>query len=237
MAVENKHELPLHQASPSEIKLRLAAERAGIPFLLYFTDDGQQQIVLLEEDRRGRVTVGRGAAIDVRLDWDSDVSRLHAELEHLGGCWTVADDGLSRNGTFLNGERLRGRARLRDLDRLRFGGTTVIYRAPPAPSRIPGETVARTTIGVEAADVGVSAAQRRVLIALARPYLAQGSFATPATNREIAAELHVSVDTVKTHLRALALKFDVGDLPQNAKRARLVELALQHGEISDRDLS
>jgi FOG: FHA domain len=183
VAAEDRNELPLHRASPSEIKLRLEAERAGIPFLLYFSQGGHQQIVVLEEQRRGRVTVGRGAAIDVRLDWDSDVSRLHAELEHLGGCWTIADDGLSRNGTFLNGERLRGRARLRDLDRLRFGTTTVIYRAPPPPSRPTGETVARTTVGVEAADVGISAAQRRVLIALARPYFAQGHFSTPATNR------------------------------------------------------
>ena len=85
-------------------------------------------------------------------------------------------------------------------------------------------------------EIGISAAQRRVLIALARPFAASGSFATPATNREIAAELHVSVDTVKTHLRAIATKFDIGELPQNAKRARLVELALQSGEISERDL-
>jgi DNA-binding NarL/FixJ family response regulator len=85
-------------------------------------------------------------------------------------------------------------------------------------------------------EIRISAAQRRVLIALARPFAVQGSFATPATNREIAAELHVSVDTVKTHLRAIAAKFDIGELPQNAKRARLVELALQSGEISEHDL-
>ena len=34
------------------------------------------------------------------------------------------DDGLSRNGTFVNGERLSGRRRLTDGDTLRFGGTT-----------------------------------------------------------------------------------------------------------------
>jgi hypothetical protein len=49
--------------------------------------------------------------------------------------------------------------------------------------------VQRTTIGTEAADVGISAAQRRVLIALARPFAKDGSFATQATNREFAAEL------------------------------------------------
>ena len=233
-AGEHRGEPPLHQASPAELVARLEAERLGRPFLLYFDVDRAQQILTLDEEQQARVTVGRGARVDVRLEWDSDVSRLHAELEHLGGCWTVADDGLSRNGTFLNGERLRGRARLTDLDRLRFGATTVIYRSPPAPSL--GETAQLTTVGTEQADIGISAAQRRVLIALARPYFAQGAFATPATNRDIAAQLHVSVDTVKTHLRALAMKFDINDLPQNAKRARLVELALHHGEISERDV-
>jgi hypothetical protein len=233
MAAERGNELPLHRATPAELKERLEAERRGEPFLLFFDDEGRQLILALDAVARPRVTVGRGAT-DVRLDWDSDVSRLHAELEHLGGCWTVADDGLSRNGTFLNGVRVRGRSRLAELDRLRFGTTTVIYRSPPAPSV--GGTVVMTTIGTEPADIGISAAQRRVLVALARPYATAGSFATPATNREIAAELHVSVDTVKTHLRAIAAKFDIGELPQNAKRARLVELALQTGEISERDL-
>jgi DNA-binding CsgD family transcriptional regulator len=233
MAAERGNELPLHRATPAELKARLEAERGGEPFLLFFDDAGCQRILALDAVAQARVTVGRGAT-DVRLDWDSDVSRLHAELEHLGGCWTVADDGLSRNGTYLNGARVRGRSRLAELDRLRFGTTTVIYRSPPRPSL--GDSVVRTTLGTEPVEIGISAAQRRVLIALARPFAAQGSFATPATNREIAAELHVSVDTVKTHLRAIATKFDIGDLPQNAKRARLVELALQSGEISEHDL-
>ena len=74
-------------------------------------------------------------------------------------------------------------------------------------------------------------------MALARPCLVEGAFATPATNREIAAELFLSVEAVKTHLRALTVKFGIQDLPQNRKRARLVELALQRGEISAPDLA
>ena len=44
------------------------------------------------------------------LDFDPEVSRVHAELERLGDDWTVADDGLSRNGSFVNGERVVGAA-------------------------------------------------------------------------------------------------------------------------------
>ena len=48
--------------------------------------------------------------------------------------------------------------------------------------------------------------------------------------------MFLSVDSVKGHLRALFEKFGIGDLPQNQKRVRLVELALRQGVISVRDL-
>lgn len=233
MAGEDINHPPRHQASPSELKARIEAERRGSPFLLFTDGEGRQRIIVLDAERQGRVVVGRGPEADVSLDWDSDVSRLHAELAHLGGCWTVADDGLSRNGTFLNGVRLRGRCRLAELDRLRFGATTVVCRMmAPTPSR--GTTTQRASSD-DAPVAEISAAQRRVLIALARPYFVGGSFATPATNREIAEELFLSIDTVKTHLRALTLKFGIQDLPQQRKRSRLVELAMHTGEISERD--
>ena len=41
---------------------------------------------------------------------------------------------------------------------------------------------------------------------------------------------------MKTHLRALFAKFGVEDLPQNQKRAKLIERAFQTGLVSERDL-
>jgi predicted ArsR family transcriptional regulator len=82
----------------------------------------------------------------------------------------------------------------------------------------------------------VSEAQRKVLIALCRPYKASGAFAVPATNQDIAGELVLSVEAVKTHLRALFAKFGVEGLPQNQKRAKLIERAFQTGVVSERDL-
>ena len=70
--------------------LAIYRERGEVPFLLYADGTGAQRIVTLAADRT-RVVVGRSTRADLCLDWDSDVSRVHAELEHLGGVWTIAD--------------------------------------------------------------------------------------------------------------------------------------------------
>ncbi len=215
-----------HSASPAELQERLEAERRGAPFLVWRDPDGQRILMLSE-----RATVGRGPEVDVALDFDEQVSRLHAEIERIGGDWTVADDGLSRNGSFLNGERLGGRRRLNDNDELRFGATIVLYRAPqPAPG-------SATVAAPEGAELpALTESQRRVLIALCRPFREGSQYATPATNQQIADEVFLSLDAVKGHLRVLFEKFGIGDLPQNQKRVRLIELALRNGVITVRDL-
>ena len=75
--------------------------------------------------------------------------------------------------------------------------------------------------------------QLGVLRALCRPCLAGGPYSAPASNQEIARELSLSLDGVKTHLRTLFGKFGIGDLPQNQKRARLVELAIRWGVVGE----
>jgi pSer/pThr/pTyr-binding forkhead associated (FHA) protein len=215
--------------SPAELKQRLDAERAGLSFLVYRDGAGQQRLFALDAGR-DRATVGRAHGTDVTLDWDSEVSRAHAELQRVGAEWAVVDDGLSRNGTFVNGERVHGRRRLEDHDVLRVGDTELTYRAST-------DGDLRTTIAApERPAVALSDTQRRVLIALCRPYRDPGPFAQPSTNQQIAEEVFLGVDAVKSHMRALFQKFAVEDLPHNRKRARLVELALQSGAISARDL-
>ena len=144
---------------------------------------------------------------------------------------TLVDEGLSRNGSFVNEERVRGRQLLRNGDIIRVGKTAVLYRAPGAA---PSDSTVTSADALTAA--GVSAAQRRVLLALCRPFKDGAAFATPATNKQIAEELHLSVDAVKTHLRALFEKFEVTELPQNKKRAGLVERALQSGLVREQEL-
>jgi DNA-binding NarL/FixJ family response regulator len=70
-----------------------------------------------------------------------------------------------------------------------------------------------------------------VLDALCRPAI-EGPLTTPASNREIAAELFIGVETVKSHMHTLFDLFDVPDMPQNRKRAELVRLAFERGAIS-----
>ena len=217
-----------HVASPSELKERLEAERAGEPFLLYRREDGQR-IVALGSDAE-RFSVGRDAAMDLSLADDDQVSLLHAELYRIGGQWTVVDDGLSRNGTFLNGERTSGRKRLRDGDELRFGETVVVFRDPASVEA--GETASAP----DGPAIELTPSQRKILLALCRPYREGSPYATPATNKQIAEEVFLSVDAVKGHLRQLFDRFGLGDVPQNQKRVKLVESAMQQGLVTIRDL-
>ena len=221
---------PSGARSVTELKARIEAEHAGRPFLLYRGGDDKQHLFFFAPGLT-QVTVGRRQSADVVLDWDEQVSRLHARLERVEEDWTVVDDGLSRNGTFVNGERLSGRRRLTDGDTLRFGATTMTFRT----SRVEEEAGTAVARDVPTA-VELSTTQRRVLVALCRPYKHRSSFASPATNHQIAEELFLSVDAVKTHLRVLFAKFGVEHLPQNQKRIRLVERAFYSGVISERDL-
>jgi pSer/pThr/pTyr-binding forkhead associated (FHA) protein len=216
--------------SPSELKAQIEAERVGTPFLVYRDGAGHQQILTLGQGA-DRVTVGRGSAADMWLDWDTEVSRLHAELERIGDDWTVADEGLSRNGTHVNGERVVGKRRLHDGDVIRFGRTVASFRQPLAADITETEVASEVLTRASPSD-----AQRRVLVALCRPFKESSGYVTPATNQQIADELFLSVDAVKTHLRALFAKFGIEELAQNQKRIRLVELALKSGVVTPRDL-
>ncbi len=119
-AMQNSQEL-------SDLRLR------GVPFLAYRDEAGAQHARML--DARRVLTIGRGAEVDLRLDWDPSVSLVHAEVIPVGAHWLIADDGVSRNGTFVNGRRLRGRRRLRDGDLIHVGRTVLSYGDPTGERR------------------------------------------------------------------------------------------------------
>ena len=219
--------LARHDFTPSELTEQIAADRTGTPYLLYRDGRGVQRLLMLGDSP---VTVGREPGLDLVLAWDGEVSRVHARLERVGGSWFVVDDGLSRNGTFVQNERVSGRRRLHPGERLRFGRTDAIFRAPLAA---PADTIPAAD---PAAVVPLTAGQRQVLVALCRPVLAGDVAAVPAANREIAEELQLSVEAVRSQLKALFQRLDVPDLPQNRKRAELVRRALAAGLVTRDDL-
>ena len=213
---------PLRSVTPAELAERLAAERRGTPLLVYLDGEGRQRIFELGDGGR-TACIGRDPEAEVPLTWDTEVSRAHAIVERHAGCWTIVDDGLSRNGTFLGGERLRGRRRLRDGDAITIGRTTLVLVGAAGE----GGTTQTTRYG---GPPPLSPAQRRVLDALCAP-VRDDRFAAPASNREIAETLVLSVDTVKSHLQALFEHFGVQDLRPTRKRNELVRRAFERGSV------
>ena len=98
--------------------------------------------------------------------------------------WTFIDDGRSRNGSFVNGERLHGSRVLHHGDVIAVGRTPIEFCAPlPDGVREHRRRRARPALPT------LSPAQRRVLVALCRPF-AESRFAAPPSNRELAGTLH-----------------------------------------------
>jgi len=72
-------------------------------------------------DLFGGITIGRAADADVRIE-DRFASGIHCRVHSRGNTYLVEDMG-STNGTFLNGARLNGEAKLKDLDEISIGDT------------------------------------------------------------------------------------------------------------------
>lgn len=217
-----------HRFSPQDLKRRNELERNGDAFLECPGIEGAPALFALPAE--GTVTIGRYAKADVTIGGDEKVSRVHAQLERVGDGWVIADDGLSRNGTWLKGVRIAGRRRLQDGDAIGIGESVIVYRDPAEPAD-------RTAAASEDTQLmPVTDAQRRVLVALCRPFADGSEFAVPATNKDVAAEVFLSVEAVKAHLRALFERFGISDLPQNQKRLKLVENALRSGAVTPSEL-
>jgi pSer/pThr/pTyr-binding forkhead associated (FHA) protein len=218
--------LGLHRRTPAELQAVLAAQRSGVAFLEYRDGDERQLLVTLGPER-DRLSIGRLPGCELPLTWDTEVSRAHALLEQAGGAWTIEDRG-SSNGTLVNAARINRPQVLHDGDVIRVGRTQFVFHAAAT------DDPRRTTPALDRVVPNPTESQRKVLVELCRPALERGGGA--ASNREIAEALFVSVETVKTHMRALFDGFDVGDVPQYHKRTELVRRALESGLVTVHDL-
>jgi hypothetical protein len=166
-------------------------------------------------------TVGRGRGVDIRLS-DPSVSRLHAEIVRRGPYVYVTDLGLSRNGTRVNGRPVARRV-LASGDVLSFGAARCRIEG------VPDEELAAETELRRSAAPELTRRELDVLISLCRPALSDDAFVTPATAREIAADLVVSEAAVKQHLLRLYQKFRVPEGPN--RRTRLANEVISLGLI------
>ncbi len=153
------------------------------------------------------------------------MSRLHAELVRRGPYVYVADLGLSRNGTLVNGRRV-GRAVLGARDVLSFG--SVRGRVRGVPDLRGGAEETRELAKVDGAPE-LTRRERDVLVALCRPALEQVAFVAPASAREVAWELVVTEAAVKQHLGRLYQKFGI---PEGTNRwTRLANEVISVGAV------
>ena len=179
------------------------------------------------DDARGRISIGKSTENDLVIDGDGAVSRVHAMLEHIGPAWCLTDIG-STNGTVVNGERLFAPRTLSDRDEILIGRTRLIVHDPGARGEV-------TTEPLRPAPERTPAEQR-VLIELCRPVLSGQAFTPPSAVRTIAEALYVTDSAVKQHLDRLYDKFGIYADERGSRRVRLANEAIQTGAVTLRDL-
>jgi hypothetical protein len=209
-----------------ELAAREAAERRGERFLVYRDEDDRQVIHTLAEGRAS-VTIGRRPEADVSVPWDPEMSRVHAELAVRAGEWTISDDGLSQNGTWVNALRLAGRRRLADGDLVRVGRTVFAFCDPvpvgTGPTLVPGELSATPRFSEQ---------QQRVLRALCRPLFVDGEGINPASDEEVAEATGIPIEAVVSELDHLGRALGLDDMPPPDQRAEIALLAMRSGLVS-----
>ena len=185
---------------------------------------GRELITLSGE----RVTVGKASTNLVSLKHDSTVSRVHAVLENLGFAWSIRDVG-SRNGTYLNGEKISAERVLRSGDELRVGKSRLIFwEVKQADEASANEA----TVSVKTAQLPPRMTRREVevLVVLCRPLVSDDPFPEPASVRRMALELFVTEAAIKQHLQNLYDKFAIP--AEGERRVRLANEAIRRGAVT-----
>lgn len=155
--------------------------------------------------------VGRGDDVHLQLDHPS-VSRRHAQLR-LGDA-LIVEDLESRNGTFVNGQRIAAPVTLQLGDDLAFGAYELRVAAFSETLRSEGYATQPIVKHLEESALGNLSPRERELL----PLLARG-----LSQRELAAQLGVTVKTIETYRTRIGHKLGL------TSRAGLVRFALDNG--------
>lgn len=184
---------------------------------------GTRELIPLKGER---LTIGLSPTNDVPLPFDRTVSRVHAVIERVASRWCVRDLS-SRNGTFVNGERIWSDRPLRAGDEIRVGTVRFVARIDDGGIRDDA------TVGAEAGPP-LTRREREVLAALCGPMFSGDVFREPASIRQIANELVVSKAAVKQHISRLYDKFGIAE--QEGRRAQLANEAIRRGAVNTAEI-
>jgi len=163
----------------------------------------------------------------ITLD-DPQVSRVHAALDSIGSVWFVRDLG-SRNGTFLNHDRVTGQHRLRHNDCIRIGQVELRY--------LDGKELLRpSTTPIDDDCPPLTRMERAVLVELCRPILCHDIIREAAEVNQIAQCLFIGRNAVQAHLTNMYDKFELHKHEGASRRKLLAATAIERGCITRRDV-
>jgi FHA domain len=175
-----------------------------------------------------RVTLGKAPTNVVSLEHDTTVSRLHAVLENFGQAWSVRDLG-SRNGTFVNGEKIVAERILRSGDELRLGSSRLMFWMTSEAGEAGTDQETETGRSI-LRPPRMTPRELEVLMVLCRPFASDDPFPEPVSVRQMARELFVTEAAVKQHLQHLYDKF--GIQAEGDRRVRLANAAIRLGAVN-----
>lgn len=122
---QETRELLRQEAGEFDPSLAIGVTQGGVPGSVYVVSAPNQRprsIPLREE-----MTIGRSLRCDISIPDDRFISQYHARISlHNNTC--VVEDLGSTNGTYLNGTRIKGSARVERGDRISLGNTILEFR-------------------------------------------------------------------------------------------------------------
>ena len=219
---------PTAPRATAEFRIEDAVREQGHAYVRY-RDGGDYNAVALDP-AASPIYIGRDAGCGVRIVNDARVSRRHARLIFGAGQWSI-EDGPSRNGTYVEGERTTGEQILEDATTFTVGKTLLSLHVPP------GSSVVTTLADAPATRrLHPNATQRKVLVELVRPFFERDdSVPSTPTNSEIADRLGYQAATIRDAISDL---YRQAGITRGARdqRAELARLAVHEQAVTPRDL-
>jgi hypothetical protein len=223
--VENDAGPPVARAT-HEVNLEDEVRAEGHAYVRY--RDGVLFRALSLSPAASPVDIGRVDVCPVRIESDPLVSRRHARLVFRAGWWSI-EDAPSHNGTFIGDKRIPGETILKDGARFRVGDTVLSVHLPQSG---PDQTTLEAHAELRLLEP--NPIQRKILVALARPWLAGHELPVSPSDADIAHTLGCDVQSVADAVTDL---YEQAGLSSDVdQRNGLIALAMHERTVTPDDL-